>query len=399
MSNKHSKKKRLGDQIYNNTAAEYDSQKYRKNIAENWLSINQKEPPENYTPTVIESERNVPKQNRITSQTKPSKRVPNSPIGDFDLNFDNNDPIEDFFDVENQFEYEENRRLTTTNIKPKSTRKRNHDNEFGNAGHSGEQKKRPHKADYPFEEKSKAKPYQVPIQNDFNLMTSHLATTSRARMAVSYSPIEPFPTDEDDFKPFSTPDRESGSNRQRKNRNYQPSAEFREMGKEGRHGILKYRQNNDKRLSPKTPHPNPFRNMERDFDMPHQSSPLIIASRHQFNLKSPHERKQHRSVKDEIADDFEHSFRQFDERKKQRLVQKTEKQIDSAEKTLIKAERAMNRRFELVNDEFMVISNRYNGHDVVAPPRPILPRPATQPIVYNIKCNNLIIKVDYPPAD
>lgn len=412
MSNKHVKKKKIGDQIYNNTTAEYDSQKYRKNIAANWLSINQKVPPENYTPTVIESERHrsniqhVPRQKSIPSQTKPSKRVPNSPIGDFDLNFDNNDPINDFFDDENQFEFEEDRRPTATSTK--TTRKRNHDNEFLNAGHSSEQKKRPQKAEYPVEKKSKAKPNQVSIEDDFELiprLSRHLPTTSRARMPErGYSPIEPFSTDEDVFEQFFSPERESG-NHQRK-RNHQLSADFHEIGEERKRSreIKKYRENDDKQLLRKTPHPNPFRNMERDFDMPRQSPPVIIASKYQFNLEFPRERKQQRPIKDEIKDDFERSFLGLDERKRQRVVQKTEKQIDLAEKTLVKAERAIDRRLEVFNDDLMAIPNRYTRHDVVPAPRlirphSIMPRPATQPIVYNIKCNNLIIKTDYPAAD
>lgn len=411
MSNKHVKQMKLGDQIYNNTTAEYDSKKYRKNIAANWLSINQKEPPENYTPTVFESERqrsksqHVPRQKIIPSQTKPSKRVPNSPIGDFDLNFDNNGPIDDFFDEENQFEFEEDRRPTATNTKTNPTRKRNHDNEFLDAGHSSEQKKRPHKADYPVEKKSKAKPNQVPIGDDFKLIprqSRHLPTTSRARMPdLDYSSIEPFPINEHVFEQFSSPERESG-NHQRK-RNHQLSVDFLEMDEERElsREIMKYRINGDKRLPRKAPHSNSFRNIERDFDMPRHSPPVIIESRYQFNLEMPREQKQQRPIKDEFEDDFQRSFHGFDERKRQCVVQKTEKQIDLTGKSL---KPAMDRRLEVFHDDLMAIPNRYTRHDVFPASRPIrphsiLPRTAKQPISYNIKCNNLIIKTDYPAAD
>lgn len=423
MSNKHVKKKKLGDQIYNNTIAEYDSQKYREKIAANWLSTNRKQPPERYTPTVIESEmhrsniQHVPTQNAVPRQPIPSKRVPNTPIGDFDLNFGNSGPIDDFFDEKNQFELEEDRRPITNNIKPKSTRKRNHENEFLNAGHSSEQKKRPHKADYPIEKKSKAKPNQVPIKDDLKLIprhsrhSRHLPTTTRARMPdLGYSTIEPFPTDGDDFEQFYSPKHESGNHNQRK-RNHQPSADFRGMAGEREHPeeIMNYPKNDDKQFARKTLHPNHLRNMEKDFDMPQQSSPVFIASRYQVNLEIPRERKQQRPITYGLEDDFEPSFRAFDDeedngKRRPRLVQKTERQIESAERSLIKAERAMDRGLEVFNGDLMAITNRYTRHDVVPAPRPIrpvsiLPRPATQPIVYNIKCNNLIIKTDYPSAD
>lgn len=401
MSNKHVEKKKLGDRIYNNTAGEYDTRKYRKNIAANWLSVHQRVPPENYTPTVIESERHRSNSQHVPKQkTQPSKRLPNSPIDDFDLNFDNNDPIDDLLAEENQFEYE--------NTKPKSTRKRNRNNEILNAVHSSEQKMRPHKADYPIEKKSKTKPIQVPIGDDFKSIprqSRHLPTTSRAKLPnLDYSPIELFPTDEDDFEQFNSTERVSGNHQHKKNQ--QLSADFHEMGEERERSreIMKYRKNDDKRLHRMTPHPNPFRDIKKDFDMPQQSSPVIIASRYQFNLEYPRERTQQRPITDEIDDDFERSFHGFDERKRQRLVQKSEKQIDFAEKSLVKAERAIDRGLKVFNGDLMAIPNRYTEHDVDLAPRPIrhhpiLPRPATQPIVYNIKCNNLIIKTDYPSAD
>lgn len=418
MSNKHVNKKKFGDQIYNNTTAEYNSQKYRKNIAANWLSIIQKDPPENFTPTVIESERHrsniqhIPRQNVIPSQTKPLKRASYSSIGDFDLNFDNNDPIDDFFDEENQFELDEDRRQTAINTKSKSTRKRNDYNEFLNVGHFSEQKKRTHKAEYPIAKKSKVKPNQIPIETDFESIVRHsrqLPTASRTKISdLIYSPIGPYQTDEDDFEQLFSPERELG-NDQRKKRNNQLSADFHEMNEERKRSqeIIENRKNNDKHFYRKTPsHSNPFQNIENDFDMPpQQSSPFIIASRYQFNLEIPRERKQRRPITDEIEDDFEKSFRECDRRgKRQRSLQKTENQIDLAEKSLVKAERTLGRRFEVFNDDLMVIPHRYTGHDVVPGPRritphSILPRPAMQPIVYNIKCNNLIIKTDNPSAD
>lgn len=363
MSDKYVKKK-IGRKIYDETNAEYDSAKYRKKICDKWVSNQENVKPNFYAPTIISSEHHrqhtpVRKHRDVFNTPNEKKKSQNF----VEFNFDHEDPIQSFFDQKNQLNL-------ATNNKP----------------------------DAPFPEQSifdRVSKKKIANDDDFFAQRNHYA----AQNDTVFSEQKKSMTQSKQYRHSTQP--KHNSRMEPTQLCTDPSKlehHEKRMGNQSRQIM----SNQSRRIDDKH---KPIRNenhsqrkdalIEKQSLVKREPSPMLISSKYELNVLFTPENEQ-RSAKPSIehkrkhrnVDDFEFDFEELD------AIQP----IHGDHKAVCKKLKHEDDIPWPDNHNFFYEFNRKPATTTTTAAATknfmTLTHPPSQPIIYNIKCNNLIIKSD-----